>query len=86
MEWSMNDAPTSIPTELARRLSEGLDLTLIWMKRDRDDRAVVCLYDWLEGAYFEIGAKRHLALDVYYHPSSYRNASGFDHQKRRWAA
>ena len=74
------------PTELAHRSSNGIDVTLIWMHADDDDKAVVCVCDRREGAYFEIPAERYLALDVYYHPFAYRDFSTFDYEDSRLAA
>jgi hypothetical protein len=73
-------------TELAHRSSDGIDVTLIWMRGDGDDKALVCVCDRREGAYFEIPAERYLALDVYYHPFAYRDFSTFDYDDSRLAA
>ena len=60
------NAPTTSPwTELANRSSDGLDVTLVWAKRDGRDEA-----DFREGDYFEIPAAPDRALDAYYHPSA----------------
>jgi hypothetical protein len=51
-----------------------------------EDRAVVCVCDRREGAYFEIPTEPYLALDVYYHPFAYRDFSTVDHEDSRLAA
>ena len=76
---------TRTRTELAHRSSHGFDVTLVWVQGD-EEKAVVCVCDRREGAYFEIPAERHLALDVYYHPFAYRDFSTVDHRDSRLAA
>ena len=71
----MNSQPISTRRELANRSSDGLDVTLVWAKRDGRDEVVVCVTDFREGAYFEIPAEPARALDVYYHPFVYRDLS-----------
>jgi hypothetical protein len=51
-------------TELAHRSSEDMDVTLLWVRGDGEDKAVVCVCDRRDGAYFEISAEPRLALDV----------------------
>jgi hypothetical protein len=68
----MNELSTHTPTELAHRSSEGLEVTLVWVRHGGEDQAVVCVCDTREGAYFEIATEPFLALDVYYHPFAYR--------------
>ena len=82
----MAELSTYTRTELAHRSSNGIDVTLMWMHADDDDKALVCVYDRREGAYFEIRAEAHLALDVYYHPFAYRDFSTFDYEDSRLAA
>jgi hypothetical protein len=71
--------------ELAHRASAGIDVTLVWLQGGCD-RALVCVCDQAEGAYFEIPAEPQLALDVYYHPYFYRDFSTVDYQDTRLAA
>jgi hypothetical protein len=77
---------TQTRTELAHRSSDRIDVTLVWVRGDDEDSAVVCLCDRLEGAYFEIPTQAHLALDVYYHPFAYRDFSSVDYEDSRLAA
>jgi hypothetical protein len=74
----MDEQPTRTPRELAHRSSHGLDVTLVWVQTDRKDTAVVCVRDARSGAYFEIPAEPHLALEVYYHPFAYTDFSSVD--------
>ena len=67
----MNAQATTTRTELANRSSDGLDVRLVWAKRDGRDEVVVSVTDFREGAYFEIPAEPARALDVYYHPFVY---------------
>ena len=82
----MANLTTHTRTELAHRSSDGIDVTLIWMHGDGEDKALVCVCDRREGAYFEIPAAPYLALDVYYHPFAYRDFSTFDYDDSRLAA
>jgi len=67
----MTKQSTTKRTELAHRTSDGLDVTLVWVHGDGEDRVVVGVFDSREDAYFEIPAQRHLALEVYHHPFAY---------------
>ena len=82
----MTTLSTHTSTELAHRSSDGIDVTLIWMHGDHGDKALVCVCDRRQGAYFEIPAQPYLALDVYYHPFAYRDFSTFDYEDSRLAA
>ena len=64
----MTSLPTTKRTELAHRSNAGIDVALMWVRQDGEDEALVCVCDRSDGAYFEIPAASHLALDVYYHP------------------
>jgi hypothetical protein len=79
---------THTRTELAHRSSHGIDVTLLWVQdggRD-EDMLLVCVCDRREGAYFEIAAEPHLALEIYYHPFAYREFSTIDFEDSRLAA
>ena len=82
----MTNGPTTPRTELARRSSAGIDVTLVWVNADGADSVLVCVCDWAHGAYFEIEAEPRLALDVYHHPFAYRDLSTVDYQDSRLAA
>lgn len=71
----MTKQSTTQRTELAQRTSNGLEVTLVWVHGNGEDRTVVSVYDGREGRSFEIPAERHLALDVYYHPFAYADFS-----------
>lgn len=58
--------------ELAHRSGDGVDVTLVWVRRDGADETIVLVRDDREGTYFEIPTEAELALDVYYHPFAYR--------------
>jgi hypothetical protein len=77
---------THTRTELAQRSSAGIDVRLIWVHGEDENRGLVCVCDWREGAYFEIPVEAHLALDVYYHPYAYRDFSSVDYEDSRLAA
>ena len=82
----MTNLSTHTWKELAHRSSDGLDVTLVWVGGDSDDKTVVFVSDSREGAYFEIPAQPYLALDVYYHPFAYRDSSTIDYVDSRLAA
>jgi hypothetical protein len=82
----MTRLSTHTRTELAHRSSAGIDVTLVWVHADDEDKALVCVCDTRQGVYFEIPAEPYLALDVYYHPFAYRDFSTVDYEDRRLAA
>src|SRR4026209_1467046 len=70
--------------ELARRFSDGIDVTLYW--HPALDEVIVCVWDERNGAYFEIRPQRDLALDVYHHPYAYADlADEYGKEDRRAA-
>ena len=71
----MTEVSTHTRRELARRSSDGIDVTLWWVRGDDEDKVVVCVCDRREGTYFEIPTEPYLALDVYYHPFAYAEFS-----------
>jgi hypothetical protein len=77
---------TTTRTELANRSNAGIEVTLVWEQSNGVDEVVVCVSDLRAGAYFEIAAEPRSALDVYYHPFAYRNASRIDYEDSRLAA
>src|SRR5262245_8665632 len=74
---SMTKQPTTQQTELAHRVSDGIDVTLVWVHGGGEDRVVVSVHDAREDSSFEIPAARHLALDVYHHPFAYWDFGAF---------
>lgn len=82
----MTELSTHTRTELAHRSIDGLDITLTWVREGAEDKAVVCVCDRREGAYFEIATEPSLALDVYYHPFAYRDFCTIDCEDSRLAA
>jgi hypothetical protein len=70
--------------ELARRVADGIDVTLFW---DRDtDRLTVCVCDQRRGEYFEISPAPTKGLDAFYHPYSYEPSRDTDWSEDRLAA
>jgi hypothetical protein len=82
----MNTHSTITRRELASRSIDGLDVTLVWSKRDGKDEVVVSVTDHREGAYFEIPAAPAHALNVYNHPFAFRDLSTIDYVDSRLAA
>ena len=77
---------TSRWTELAHRCSDGIDVTLLWLRHGDAHRVRVCVCDQREGAYFELEPDPQLALDVFHHPYVYRDSSTVDYEDNRLAA
>jgi hypothetical protein len=55
--------------ELAHRVNDGLEVTLLWQPDTGELNVCVC--DRKGGASFEIRPEPAQALDVFYHPYSY---------------
>ena len=53
----MANLSTHTRTELAHRSGAGIEVTLIWVHGEDEDRALVCVCDRREGAYFGIPAE-----------------------------
>ena len=73
----MTDQPTTEWTELAHRVNDGIDVTLVWIHGSGADETLVSVYDTREGTYFEIPARPDRAYDVYRHPFAYLDADEF---------
>jgi len=79
----MTEPTATTRTELARRSSGGVDVTLLWVRgerRDADEEVFVCVWDAREGTYFEIPSAPGRALDTYYHPFAHRDFSTVDYR------
>ena len=55
--------------ELAQRVSDGVEVTLLWS--ERDGRLAVTVFDGATGELLELEAPRERALDVFHHPFFY---------------
>ena len=66
----MPENSTTALRELDRRVNDGIDVRLLW--RRRDDRVLVAVHDAKTGEAFtlEVGADER-ALDVFHHPFAY---------------
>jgi hypothetical protein len=82
----MSKQPTIEWTELAHRVTDGVDITLVWVHGNGVDEAVVSVYDTREGTYFELTVEPHRALDVFHHPFAYRDAGRVSYEGSRVAA
>ena len=61
---------TTTLRELDHRVSDGIDVTLLW--RADDDRALVAVFDAKTGEAFTLEvAPSQRALDVFHHPYAY---------------
>jgi hypothetical protein len=76
---------TSRPSrELAHREGDGLQVTLFWHPAGNELKVCVC--DQRLGAYFEIRPEPRQALDAFYHPYSFADASEVYFEDERLAA
>ena len=64
------------PRELAYRMTDGVEVTLLWS--EHDGRLTVTIFDDRTGEFFEVEAPREKALDVFYHPFSYAESNSAD--------
>lgn len=58
--------------ELAHRVGDGFEATLLWS--EHDGRLTVVVNDWRADERFEVEARADNALDVFHHPFAYRSA------------
>ena len=59
--------------ELAQRISNGVEVSLVWS--EEEDALRVLVFDSTTGEDFEVPAPREKALDVFYHPFAYADAA-----------
>ena len=60
--------------ELAHRSNDGLEVVLLW--HQPTDELTVTVSDERNGAYFELAAEPHQALDVFNHPYAHAAFQG----------
>jgi hypothetical protein len=72
------------PRELAYRLNDRVEVTLLW--HPADDELRVCVCDHRLGAYFEVVPASEDALDAFYHPYAYASAIDVHYEDARLAA
>jgi hypothetical protein len=65
--------------ELAYRANDGVEVVLFW--DEPTNELTVCVSDERSGAYFELAADPHQALDVFYHPYSYAAFRGVPYEE-----
>jgi hypothetical protein len=76
------DSTAALPTELAHRSGDGLDVLLQW-HRD-DGRLTVVVADARSDEWFELtAADGRLALEAFYHPFAYAAAHGVSYRRER---
>lgn len=59
--------------ELAQRISNGVEVSLVWS--EEEDALRVLVLDTATGEELEVAAPREKALDVFYHPFAYADAA-----------
>lgn len=65
-----------LPRELAYRVNDGLEVSLLWLKRA--NRLTVLVADGRTGDSFELPVGKHEPLDVFYHPFAYAAFHGVE--------
>jgi hypothetical protein len=79
---------TQLPDrELAYRASDGIEVVLFWHALTNE--LTVCVSDERTGAYFELEAAPHQAMDVFEHPYAYAAFMGLRYEDEllaSWAA
>ena len=75
----MTTNQTAALRELDHRVSDGIDVRLLW--RPHDNRTVVAVADYKTGESFtiEVGAEQR-ALDVFHHPFAYAGSRRGDEE------
>lgn len=64
--------------ELAHRENDGVEVVLFWHQPTNE--LTVTVSDERNGAYFELSAQPHRALDVFNHPYAYAAFHGLSYQ------
>jgi hypothetical protein len=65
--------------ELSHREADGVEVVLFWHRPT--DQLTVTVSDERNGAYFELPAEPHQALDVFNHPYAYAASQGLTYQE-----
>jgi|tagenome__1003787_1003787.scaffolds.fasta_scaffold20247092_2 hypothetical protein len=68
------DLTTGTLRELDRRLSNGIDVSLLW--DERDNSLMVSVVDIRSGESFEVEASPENALEVFHHPYAHAALQG----------
>jgi hypothetical protein len=86
MSKQLTTASTIRWTELAHRVSDGVDVTLVWVHGNGVDETVVSVYDTRQGTYFELTVEAQNSLDAFHHPLAYRDVGRVSYEESRVAA
>jgi hypothetical protein len=70
--------------ELAHRVNDGVEVVLFW--HEIKDELTVTVSDERTGAYFELAAKPHQALDVFNHPYAHASFRGLPYEEASLAS
>jgi hypothetical protein len=65
--------------ELASRVSDGIEVTMLWHRRSDD--LTIRVSDTRTGVEFELVAGRNNALDIFHHPFAYAAARGIPYDQ-----
>lgn len=69
--------PRTTVKELARRVSDGVEVTLLWSKRTKT--VFLRVHDERSGDDFELVVPPASALDAFYHPYAYASFGGVEY-------
>jgi hypothetical protein len=72
---------TNLYRELAYRAADGVEVVLFWQQIS--DQLAVAVSDARSGAYFELAAAPHEALDVFNHPYAHAAFRGLRYAEER---
>ena len=75
---------TNVHRELASRAADGVEVVLFW--HQITDELAVAVSDARSGAYFELAAAPHEALDVFNHPYAHAAFRGFPYAEEPLAS
>lgn len=75
---------TSLYRELAYRAGDGVEVVLFW--HEITDELTVAVSDTRSGAYFELAAGPHEALDVFNHPYAHAAFRGLPYAQEALAS
>jgi hypothetical protein len=75
---------TNLYRELAYRAADGVEVVLFWQQIS--DELAVAVSDARSGAYFELPAAPHEALDVFNHPYAHAAFRGLRYAEERFAS
>jgi hypothetical protein len=78
MPATSTSRPRTSVKELAHRAADGVEVTLLWSKRE--NRTFVRVRDDRSGDFFELDVPAASALDAFNHPYAYASFNGLEYE------